>query len=95
MAQPRKVRLCPEQVSELQRVRDHHPKPYMQERAAAILKVAAGQAQMQVAAGGLNKRRARSTVSIWITRYEQDGLEGLAIKAGRGRKPAFSPCKPD
>jgi transposase len=92
MAHPRQVTFRPEQEAELQWIRDHHPKPYLRERAAAIIKVAAGQAQREVATHGLYKRRARTTISEWISRYEQEGLDGLLIKPGRGRKPAFSPC---
>ena len=32
------------------------------------------------------------TISEWISRYECGGVEGLRVQAGRGRKPAFSPC---
>jgi len=93
MAQARHVTLRPEQEAELLQIRDHPPKPYLQERAAAVLKVAAGSAQRQVATHGLYKRRARDTISEWITRYQQQGVQGLVIQAGRGRKPSFSPCR--
>jgi transposase len=33
------------------------------------------------------------TVSHWLSRYEQDGLEGLKIKPGRGRKPILDADK--
>src|SRR5574340_239848 len=92
MVQARVVLLSKEQEAELIQTRDHHPKPYMRERAAAILKVGAGQAVRQVAASGLYKPRRRETISTWITRYQHDGLAGLQVQSGRGRKPAFSPC---
>ncbi len=92
MAQPRCIHLTAEQAEELQRVRDHHKKAYMRERAAAILKVASGLSMLQVALHGLHKPRRYETISEWISRYECGGVEGLRVQAGRGRKPAFSPC---
>ena len=87
----REVTLSREQEAELLKIRDHHEKPSLRERAAAILKGASGQAIHQVAASGLYKPRYRDTVSAWLTRYQQEGLTGLRVRAGRGRKPAFSP----
>ena len=72
-----------------------HPKPYLRERAAALLKIADGQYYADVAAHGLLKPRCRQTVSTWLARYQQAGLKGLCVKAGGGRKPAFSPTTPD
>ena len=91
MAQRREVRLSPEQTKELEQTRDHHRLAYLRERAAAILKVAEGKAVREVANNGLYKPRRRETVSEWITRYQQEGLAGLRVRSGRGRKPAFSP----
>jgi len=83
--------LTAEQEAELVKVRDHDPHPYMRERAAALLKIAAGISGRQVALSGLHKRRASDTVYEWVHRYAAEGLSGLAIRPGRGRKPAFSP----
>ena|SRR5690242_556464 len=94
MAQARELDLTEAQTQELTWVRDHHEKAYIRERAAGILKVAAGQSMRQVAQHGLLKPRRYETVSEWISRYESDGLSGLQMRAGRGRKPAFSPCGP-
>src|SRR5258708_13803077 len=92
MAQPRCIHLTAEQAEELQRVRDHHKKAYMRERAAAILKVASGLSMLQVALHGLHKPRRYETISEWISRYESGGVEALRVQPGRGRNPAFSPC---
>ena len=94
MAQARSVEFTEEQVQELTWTRDHHEKPYMRERAAALLKVASGSSMRAVGKSGLLKYRRIETISDWITRYEQDGLCGLLMHQGRGRKPAFSPCGP-
>lgn len=66
-------------------------KPYRRERAAALLKIAAGQPAAVVARTGLLRPRKADTVYRWLDRYEQAGLAGLTITPGRGRKPAFSP----
>jgi hypothetical protein len=87
----RVVTLTREQRDALIEARDRHPKPYGRERAAAILKVAAGQSPSAVARSGLYRTRGIETVSDWIGRYEAGGIAGLFVRAGRGRKPACSP----
>jgi transposase len=79
------------QRRELEAARRGHPKAYVREKAAALLKVADGQAIRQVALFGLLRMRHPETVSDWIRDYQQQGLAGLQVQAGRGRKPAFSP----
>jgi hypothetical protein len=90
---------CPSELSDQQRqelchARDHHAKPYLRVKAAAILKVAAGLSRRAVARQGLLKPVAEETVSRGVQTYLREGLEGLLVKKGRGRKPAFSPCAP-
>jgi len=63
----------------------------MRERAAAMLKIAEGTAPRQVALNGLHKPRQPDTVYDWVKRYLDEGIDGLVIKPGRGRKPAYSP----
>lgn len=72
-------------------MRDHHPKPYLCERAAALLKIAAGRPASWVARHGLLKQRDYRTVLNWLNAYESAGLGGLYISEGRGRPPADSP----
>ncbi len=88
----RYVCLTTEQRGELLHVRDHDRLPYLRTKAAAIVKVAHDWPIGRVAAIGLNKPYHEDTVRSWINRYEQEGLGGLRVKEGRGRKPAFSPC---
>ncbi len=88
----RQVCLRPEQERELRWALKHHEKAYVRERAAAILKVAAGASMRQVAATGLLHPRTEEAVSDWADRYLEEGLVGLLVRKGRGRKPAFSPC---
>lgn len=86
-----KLSLSEAQIQELEELRDHAPKPYLRERAAAILKIAEGQSGRQTALQGLLKRHAPDTVYNWVRRYRAEGKTGLEIRSGRGRKPAFSP----
>ena len=39
-----------------------------------------------------HKPLSEECVRAWIQRYEQDGLAGLRVQPGRGRKASFSPC---
>jgi hypothetical protein len=85
--------LDPDQRATLTAARDHHPKPYVRERAAALLKVASGLAIRCAAADSLRPRRPE-TVGAWVHGYLRRGLAALLVAKGRGRKPAFSPGAP-
>jgi transposase len=89
-----KIKLSEEERAELEAVRDSHERAYMRERAAAILKVADGQSGLQVAEHGLLKRRTVDALYEWVRRFRAEGVNGLKIRPGRGRKPAFSPSVP-
>lgn len=89
-----KIELTEGQRAELQKVRDRHRLPYLRERAAAILKISEGLSGREVALHRLNRPHWQDTVYEWVKRYQTQGLEGLKIKAGRGRKPAFFPSLP-
>ncbi len=75
----------------LEQLRDHGPKPYLRERAAALLKVDAGLPAARVAREGLLRPRKPDTIYAWLDRFTEHGVAGLYIRQGRGRKPAFSP----
>lgn len=85
--------LSPQRRRSLIQVRDHHAKPHMREKAAALLKLADGWTVKNIARFGLLRPRARNTVAAWVTRYKTAGLRGLAVQPGRGRKSAFSPLQ--
>lgn len=72
-------------------MRDHAAKPYLRERAAAMLKIADGQSPHAVSQHGLLRQRKPDTVYAWLNRYQAEGIEGLYIRDGRGRKPAYEP----
>jgi transposase len=87
----RELELKESQETTLIEMRDHHAKPYLRERAAALLKIAAGYSASWVARHGLLKQRDVRTVIGWLDAYEADGLGGLYIKDGRGRPAAYEP----
>jgi len=88
---PAKLRLelTAQEVLDLEEIRDHASKPYLRERAAAILKIAQGDSGREVALHGLLKPHWQDTIYEWVERYRAKGQAGLEIKPGRGRKPAF------
>ncbi len=81
--------LEPYQIKTLEHMRDHHPVPYLREKAAALLKVAAGETVEAVAQRGLLKPRKVATVRGWVKAYRDQGLGGLYQKQRRTR--SFSP----
>lgn len=89
---PYQLALTNEHRGELVATRDHAAQPYLRERAAALLKIADGQSIRAVAATGCLKPRDRDTLCTWVHRYQQQGLAGLLIRKGRGRKPACFPA---
>ena len=91
MPKRRYLKLLGEEEQELESIRDHHKKPYVREKASALLKIAAGASPHSVALKGLLKPRDPDTIYAWMDRFEAEGIEGLQIREGRGRKPAFSP----
>ncbi len=91
MSVARRVLLSAETRGELERLRDGGPRAYLRERAAAVLKVADGVPAAVVARERLLRPRRPDTVYAWLDRFEAGGVAGLAIRPGRGRKPAFSP----
>jgi hypothetical protein len=81
----RTLDLTEAQRAELARARDRDPRPYLRDRCAALLKVAAGQSVRAVARAGLGKRRRPETVGAWVERYEAGGRAGLAQRPRRRR----------
>jgi len=90
MAKPLTITLTGEQRRELEMARAYHERPYVRERASAILKIANGMTARQVALHGLMKPRDPDTVYAWVRRYREEGLKGLLVKPGRGRNPTGS-----
>lgn len=88
MPTPYQLMLTSEQEAELVRTRDHAPQPYLRERAAILLTIAAGQSIRAAAAVGGLKPHHRDSVCGWVARYQREGLVGLRVRKGRGRKPA-------
>jgi hypothetical protein len=70
----RTLELSVSQREELEHYRDHDPRPYVRERCAALLKIAAGQSPHAVARHGLLKPRDPDTVYDWLNWYERVGL---------------------
>lgn len=87
---PRELRLEPLEQQELERIRDHDPRPYLRERAAALLKVAGGMNAFRVAQEGLHKPRHPETILIWLNEYENT----RQLRPRPATRRAFSPSGP-
>ena len=87
----RRIELTAAERAAVLEVVKHDPKPYLRERAAAVVKVADGAVAAQVAAHGLLTRHKPDTVYGWLDRFLEHGVAGLRIRPGRGRKPTLSP----
>jgi transposase len=91
MPKRRTTTMTDDERIQLEWMRDHHDKPYMRERASAMLQIDSGKSPHYVAKHGLLKQRDPDSVYTWLDRFEEAGIDGLKIEPGRGRKPAFSP----
>lgn len=89
MPRRRYLTLDENQRSELERVLRRDSRPYMRERASALLQIADGRSAHWVARQGLLRGREPDTVYRWLDAYEERGIEGL-VQLPR-RKRAFSP----
>lgn len=83
------LELEPYQQITLEQMLRHHPAPYLREKAAALLKIAAGQSVEEVARHGLLRPRKADTVRGWVHAYQRLGIGALYQKARRQRH--FSP----
>ncbi len=86
-----KIELSDQQRTEVEDICRHARLPYLRERAAAILKIAKGHSGRETARHLLNQAHWQDTVYEWVKRYQAEGIRGLKIRAGRGRKPSFFP----
>ena len=91
MAKRHQLHLSDQQLQDLHHLRDTGEPAYLRERAAALLKIAAGSSPHRVAQRGLLKKRKPDTVYTWLRHYREHGVMGLRHKPGKGRKPAFAP----
>jgi transposase len=84
MAQRRTLTVSAGQREELVAHRDHDPRPYVRERCAALVKIAAGMSPHAVAQRGLLRARDPDTVYGWLTAYEARGLAGVIARQHGG-----------
>jgi hypothetical protein len=79
------------ETATVDQLRAHGPKADLRERAAVLLAVARATAIRQAAQrAGLTAHDA-DTVWAWVARDQTQGVAGVWIRAGRGRKPAALP----
>ena len=103
MADRRTLTLTEAQRAYLEGVRDRDKRAYLRERAAALLKIAAGASPHQVARTGLLKPRKPRTLYTWLNGFEATGAlrprppcrrhlsprgRGASADAGSAARPA-------
>lgn len=86
----RTLELSSEERAALEQVRDRDQRAYLRERAAALLKIADGQAPYRVARHGLLKPRHPETVYGWLNDY----LSTRSLKVRPACRGPFSPSGP-
>ena len=69
---------------ELERVARHGEPAYVRPKALALLNLADGRPVREVAR---TFRRSRQALYDWRRRFAEDGVAGLWVRPGRGRKP--------
>jgi hypothetical protein len=77
MCQRRTLTLTDEQRLQLLHHRDHHPKPFVRERACALLQIADGSSPHAVARAGILRPRHPDTVYSWLDSFLAEGFDGL------------------
>src|SRR5438045_914065 len=87
----REMPLTGAERQQLFHLRHHHPKPFLREPAAAILKLAHRMPAAQLAGRGLLRPRKPDSLYTRLDRFLIHGIAGLRILSGRARKAAFSP----
>jgi transposase len=81
------VEFTGEQVDELKNAYKTHPVPYVRIRALALLSIAKGKLMIEVAE---MMEIDRHTVARWLHSYQENGMDGLTVKSGRGRKSSVN-----
>jgi hypothetical protein len=89
MPKRRYLTLSDERRTELEQILHRDSRPYMRERASALLQIADGRSAHWVALNGLLRRRKPDTVYGWLNAYEKGGTPGLVQRPRRKRR--FSP----
>lgn len=76
------LQLSPEDISSLHTVMHHASKAHIRRKATAVWNLAQGRSPREVAAF-----LDVSLVSLraWVKRFQEEGVDGFAIKEGRGR----------
>ena len=85
MPKRRYLTLSEPQRAELEGVLRRDSRPYMRERASALLQIADGRPALWVARHGLLRRRKPDTVIGWLNAYEQGGIAALVQRPRRKR----------
>jgi transposase len=81
------IKLPPSVQQELEKIYHTHAKSYVRQRAQCLL-LSNRNYRVPVLAGIFSTRT--HTIREWFDRWENDGIQGLEIRPGRGVKPAIT-----
>ena len=84
------VTLGADQRQELETVAKTDRTPSVRVKALAVLNLADGRAAKEVAT---IFRTSRQSLAEWATAYHGEGIDGLRVKPGRGRRPQADPAQ--
>ena len=91
MSKRHELSLTAAKKEELMKHRDHHQRPDVREKAAALLKISEGASPHWVAKSGLLKPRDPDTAYSWLKIYLAEGFDGLICRQHGGVRHQF--CK--
>lgn len=87
---PRTLTLTDAERTDLEQMRSRDKRPYLREKAAALLQIADGIPAYQVARSGLLKPRHPETIRFWLNDYEQS----RTLRPQPARRRRLSPPMP-
>ena len=87
MAARHRLVLTETERADLEKIRDRDARPYLREKAAALLKIADGHSPRRVALTGLLKPREPDTVYRWVRDWQQN----RTVKVRPACRGPFSP----
>lgn len=87
-----KLKLSAAQVAELEQACKHHAKAYVRTKALVLLNLVTGEAA-SLSQLARSFRVSRQSIYTWRKGYLKQGLSGLLVQDGRGRKGQVDLCE--
>jgi len=85
-------KLTEEQLSSLKQGYSHGKSPLFRRKCHCVLQSNAGKTTKELASFF---QVSKISILIWLRQWEKEGIEGLKLKPGRGRKPKLKTDNPE